>query len=56
VLAAEGLSNRDIAHRQFVTVKAVQSHLRDIYRKLDVSSRDELPVALGFGPALETRA
>jgi DNA-binding CsgD family transcriptional regulator len=32
-----------------VTVKAVQSHLRDIYRKLDVSSRDELPVALGLG-------
>jgi DNA-binding CsgD family transcriptional regulator len=49
VLAAGGLSNRDIAQRQFVTVKAVQSHLRDIYRKLDVSSRDELPVALGLG-------
>ncbi len=48
VLAAEGLSNRDIAQRQFVTVKSVQSHLRDIYRKLDVSSRDELPVALGL--------
>lgn len=56
VLAAEGLSNRDIAHRQFVTVKAVQSHLRDIYRKLDVSSRDELPGALGLEPALDTRA
>lgn len=48
VLAAEGLSNRDIAQRQFVTVKSVQSHLRDIYRKLDVSSRGELPVALGL--------
>jgi DNA-binding CsgD family transcriptional regulator len=50
VLAAGGLSNRDIAQRQFVTVKTVQSHLRDIYRKLDVSARDELPVALGIDP------
>jgi DNA-binding CsgD family transcriptional regulator len=39
-----------------MTVKAVQSHLRDIYRTLDVSSRDELPAALGIEPALETRA
>ena len=42
-LAAQGLSNREIAQRQFVTVKAVQWHLRNVYRKLDVSSRDELP-------------
>jgi DNA-binding CsgD family transcriptional regulator len=54
VLAAGGLSNRDIAQRQFVTVKAVQSHLRDIYRKLDVSSRDELAAALGLGSEAET--
>ena len=49
-LAAEGLSNREIAQRHFVTVKAVQWHLRNIYRKLDVSSREELPAALGLGP------
>ncbi len=49
-LAAEGLSNREIAQRHFVTVKAVQWHLRNIYRKLDVSSREELPEALGLGP------
>jgi DNA-binding CsgD family transcriptional regulator len=53
MLAAEGLSNRDIAQRQFVTIKAVQGHLRDIYRKLDVSSRDELPVVLGLGSEAE---
>ena len=46
-LAAQGLSNREIAQRQFVTVKAVQWHLRNVYRKLDVSSRDELPAVLG---------
>ena len=48
-LAAEGLSNREIAQRQFVTVKAVQWHLRNVYRKLDVSSRQELPEVLGLG-------
>jgi DNA-binding CsgD family transcriptional regulator len=46
VLAAQGLTNREIAQRQFETVKAVQSHLRTIFRKLDVASREELPAAL----------
>ena len=49
LLAAQGLTNREIAQRQFVTVKAVQWHLRNIYRKLDVSSREELPSALHLG-------
>ena len=49
-LAAEDLTNREIAQRQFVTVKAVQWHLRNVYRKLDVGSRGELPAALGLGP------
>ena len=49
LLAAQGLTNREIAQRQFVTVKAVQWHLRNIYRKLDVSSREELPAALRQG-------
>jgi DNA-binding CsgD family transcriptional regulator len=48
-LAAEGLTNREIAQRLFVTVKAVQWHLRNVYRKLDVTSRAELPTALGLG-------
>jgi DNA-binding CsgD family transcriptional regulator len=47
-VAAQGLSNRQIAERHFVTVRAVQWHLRNVYRKLDVSSRDELPEALGL--------
>jgi DNA-binding CsgD family transcriptional regulator len=50
-LAAQGLSNREIAERQFVTIKAVQWHLRNVYRKLDIGSRGELPEALGLGPA-----
>jgi ATP/maltotriose-dependent transcriptional regulator MalT len=46
-LAAEGLTNREIAQRQFVTVKAVEWHLRNVYRKLDISSREQLAEALG---------
>jgi DNA-binding CsgD family transcriptional regulator len=49
-LAAEGLTNREIAQRLFVTVKAVQWHLGNVYRKLEISSREELPKALGLGP------
>jgi len=48
-LVTRGMTNREIAQRQFVTVKAVQWHLRNVYRKLDVGSRGELPAALGLG-------
>jgi DNA-binding CsgD family transcriptional regulator len=36
-----------------VTVKAVEWHLRNIYRKLDVASREELPAALDVGSSAE---
>jgi DNA-binding CsgD family transcriptional regulator len=45
-LAAEGLTNREIAQTLFLSVKTVESHLRAAYRKLDVRSREELPRAL----------
>jgi DNA-binding CsgD family transcriptional regulator len=44
------LTNREIAQRQFVTVKAVEWHLSNAYRKLDISSRDELAGAIASGP------
>jgi len=46
-LAIEGLTNRQIAEALFVTRKAVEWHLGNAYRKLDVRSRQELPEALG---------
>lgn len=46
-LAIEGLTNRQIAEALFVTRKAVEWHLGNAYRKLDVRSRRELPKALG---------
>jgi DNA-binding NarL/FixJ family response regulator len=45
-LAAEGLSNREIAQSLYLTVKTVEGHLTHAYRKLDVHSRTELPNAL----------
>jgi DNA-binding CsgD family transcriptional regulator len=47
-LAAEGLTNREIAQTLFLSVKTVESHLRGAYHKLDVHSREELPQALGL--------
>lgn len=41
-LAADGASNPEIAHALFVTVKTVEMHLGNAYRKLDISSRRQL--------------
>lgn len=41
-LVAEGLTNREIASRLFVSAHTVDFHLRQIYRKLGISSRVEL--------------
>jgi DNA-binding CsgD family transcriptional regulator len=46
-LAAEGLTNRAIAERAFVTVNTVEANLTRVYRKLRISSRAQLARALG---------
>jgi DNA-binding CsgD family transcriptional regulator len=46
-LAAEGLTNRLIAQRLFVTPPTVETHLRHVFQKLDIRSRNELPRELG---------
>jgi ATP/maltotriose-dependent transcriptional regulator MalT len=46
MLAAEGLTNRDIAQRLFVTPKTVEVHLSSAYRKLGIGSRTQLATAL----------
>ncbi|MFF7242073.1 AAA family ATPase [Streptomyces collinus] len=46
VLAAEGLTNREIAQNLYVTPKTVEVHLSSVYRKLRISSRGQLSSAL----------
>jgi DNA-binding CsgD family transcriptional regulator len=41
-LAAEGLTNREVASRAFMSPKTVQANLTRVYRKLGISSRAEL--------------
>ena len=50
-MAAEDMSNKEIAQALFVTVKTVEQHLGRVYRKLDISSRRQLADALGGGTA-----
>ena len=45
-LAAGGQSNRQIADALFITGKSVEWHLSNVYRKLDIRGRAQLPAAL----------
>ena len=45
-MAAEGMSNREIAQALFVTLRTIEMHLSNAFHKLDVSSRTQLPAAL----------
>lgn len=45
-MAADGMTNREIAQALFVTPRTVEVHLSSSYRKLGISSRSHLPQAL----------
>ncbi|HEX5559390.1 MAG TPA: AAA family ATPase [Gaiellales bacterium] len=45
-LAAEGMSNKEVAQALFLTVKTIEVHLSSVYRKLGITSRRALPAAL----------
>jgi DNA-binding CsgD family transcriptional regulator len=48
LLAAEGLTSKDIADRLYLSARTVNNHLQSIYSKLGVSSRGDLASALGI--------
>ena len=48
-LAADGMSNAEIAQALFVTRRTVETHLGNAYRKLEIASRAELANALRGG-------
>ncbi len=47
MLAAEGMTSKDIAERLYLSVRTVNNHLQHAYTKLGVSSRAGLAQALG---------
>jgi ATP/maltotriose-dependent transcriptional regulator MalT len=46
-LAAKGLSNNQIAEQIFVSRNTISWHLRNIYRKLRIESREQLEPLVG---------
>ncbi len=43
-LVSQGLSNKEVANKLFVTEKTVKFHLTNIYKKMNVKSRAQLIV------------
>ena len=54
-LAAEGRTNRQIAEGLFVTQRTIETHLRHVFQKLDITSREQLPAALATPSGETTR-
>jgi DNA-binding CsgD family transcriptional regulator len=55
-LAAQGLTNRQIAQNLFVTARTVEGHLTNVFTKLDVRARNQLSAALGTTATLRAQA
>ncbi|MFF4402680.1 AAA family ATPase [Streptomyces sp. NPDC001480] len=55
-LAAQGLTNREISAKLYLTVSTVEQHLTRVYRKLQISSRGDLPMDLELGSHSSARS
>jgi DNA-binding CsgD family transcriptional regulator len=49
-LVAEGLTNREIAHRLFISPHTVNTHLRHVFQKLSISTRTGLAMKVPTEP------
>ena len=54
-LVAAGGSNKDIARRLAISVKTVKTHLTSVFKKLGLSTRLELAVAVGRSATPQTK-
>jgi DNA-binding CsgD family transcriptional regulator len=45
-MAGEGMTNREIAQALFLTENTIETHLRNVFRKLEIRSRSQLARAL----------
>lgn len=52
---ARGSSNKQIADELSISIKTVKTHLTNIFRKLGLSTRLQLGLALGRGPGRQTK-
>jgi DNA-binding CsgD family transcriptional regulator len=50
LMAARGMSKREIADTLFLSLRTVGNHINHVYGKLGISSRDELRAAIGVLP------
>ena len=49
-LAADGLTNREIGQRLFLSHRTIATHLYRVFPKLGITARSELPLALATDP------
>ncbi|HEY3101112.1 MAG TPA: response regulator transcription factor [Methylomirabilota bacterium] len=54
-LVAAGASNKDIARRLAISIKTVKTHLTSVFKKLGLSTRLELAVAVGRSATAQTK-